>query len=78
MPVLFAYKRGEIMTTIEYLSLPLYKRVLVKTLAILSSIPKGIGRFFSRVIPSVFRKIGKKTADVFQNIYHSFTYIVMT
>ena len=30
MPVLFAYKRGEFMTTIEYLALPLYKRVFYK------------------------------------------------
>ena len=72
MPVLFAYKRGEFMTTIEYLALPLYKRIFYKSLAILVSIPKGIGKFFSKVIPAVFKKIGKKIADVFQNIYHNF------
>ena len=72
MPVLFVYKRGEIMTTIEYLALPLYKRVLYKFLSILSSIPKGIGKFFSRVLPQFFKKIGKAIADVFANIYHNF------
>lgn len=72
MPVLFAYKRGEFMTTIEYLALPFYKRILYKSLAILISIPKGIGRFFSRVIPAFFKKIGKKMADIFQNIVHNF------
>ena len=59
MPVLFAYKRGEFMTTIEYLALPLYKRIFYKALAILLAIPKGIGRFFGRTIPNVFKKIGK-------------------
>ena len=48
MPVLFVYKRGDNMTTIEYLALPLYKRIFYKFLAIMSSIPKGLGRFFSR------------------------------
>ena len=72
MPVLFAYKRGEFMTTIEYLSLPLYKRVWFKTLATLVSIPKGIGRFFSKVVPSIFKKIGKSIANFFLNIYHNF------
>lgn len=72
MPVLFVYKRGDNMTTIEYLALPLYKRVFYKFLTIMSSIPKGIGRFFSRTVPNVFKKIGKAIADVFANIYHNF------
>ena len=72
MPVHFAYKRGEFMTTIEYLSLPLYKRIWYKTLAILSSIPKGIAKFFSVKLPAVFKKIGKSIADFFLNIYHNF------
>ena len=72
MPVLFAYKRGEFMTTIEYLALPLYKRIFYKALAVLASIPKGIGRFFSRTVPQVFKKIGKAIADFFLNIYHNF------
>ena len=72
MPVLFAYNRGEFMTTIEYLSLPLYKRIWYKTLAILAAIPKGIGKFFSRKVPAVFKKVGKSVADFFLNIYHNF------
>ena len=57
MPVLFVYKRGDNMTTIEYLALPLYKRIVYKFLAILSAIPKGIGKFFSRTLPNEFKKI---------------------
>ena len=72
MPVHFAYKRGEFMTTIEYLALPLYKRIFYKMLAILVAIPKGIGRFFAKKIPSVVRGIGKAIANVFLNIYHNF------
>ena len=72
MPVLFVYKRGEFMTTIEYLALPLYKRVFYKFIAIISSIPKGIGRFFTRKVPAFFKMIGKAIGDVFSNIYHNF------
>ncbi len=60
------------MTTIEYLALPLYKRILYKALAVLTSIPLGIGRFFSKKIPLVIKKIGKFISDFFLNIYHNF------
>ena len=60
------------MTTIEYLALPLHKRIFYKTLAVLASIPKGIARFFSKTIVSAIKKIGKAIASFFQNIYHNF------
>ena len=60
------------MTTIEYLALPLYKRIFYKTLAILAAIPKGIGRFFATNVPNVVKTIGKAIANFFLNIYHNF------
>ena len=60
------------MTTIEYLALPLYKRIFYKTLAILAAIPKGIGRFFATNVPNVVKAIGKAIANFFLNIYHNF------
>lgn len=56
------------MTTIEYLSLPLHRRILSRILLFLIAIPKGIGRFFTTKIPSFFNKIYMAIKKMLMNI----------
>ena len=58
------------MTTIEYLSLPLYKRIIHRIINFFVSIPKVIGRFFGKVIPQVFTKIWRSISLYFINLYN--------
>jgi arabinogalactan oligomer/maltooligosaccharide transport system permease protein len=60
------------MTTIEYLSLPVYKRAIYKIGAILISIPKAIWHFLSVTLLHLFTSIGKKVARFFVNIVDVF------
>ena len=60
------------MTTIEYLSLPVHKRVLYKTLSALCSIPRAIWNFLSVTLIGFFTSIGKKIARYFINIVDVF------
>lgn len=53
------------MTTIEYLALPLYKRLLYKVLAFLYAIPRGIWNFISVTLLNFFKRIGKGIANFF-------------
>jgi hypothetical protein len=69
---IFFKKRGEFMTTIEYLSLPVHKRVLYKTLSALCSIPRAIWNFLSVTLIGFFTSIGKKIARYFINIVDVF------
>lgn len=60
------------MTTIEYLSLPLYKRIFHRIISILTSIPKAIGRFFANQVPNFFVKIWNSISQYFINLWHYF------
>lgn len=60
------------MTTIEYLALPLYKRVFYKIVAFFVSIPLAIGRFFYQKIPQFFTKIGRSIGGGFRNLINAF------
>ena len=57
------------MTTIEYLSLPLYKRIFHKIIAFFVSIPLFFAKIFTKIIPQFFVGIYKKITQVFYNIY---------
>ncbi len=60
------------MTTIEYLSLPLHKRILHRILSFLISIPVGIYNFFKVKFVSFFVKIWKIFSGFFINLFHNF------
>lgn len=60
------------MTTIEYLSLPAYKKFLYKLLSFFTAIPKAIGNFFSDKVASLFSKLGKALVNYFVGIYEIF------
>ena len=57
------------MTTIEYLSLPLHKRLFHKFISFFASIPMFFAKIFTKKIPQFFVGIYKKIAQVFFNIY---------
>ena len=57
------------MTTIEYLSLPLHKRIFHKILSFFASIPLFFANLFTKKIPQLFVGIYKKIAQVFFNVY---------
>ena len=57
------------MTTIEYLSLPLHKRIFHRIIAFLLSIPMFFAKLFTKIIPQFFVGIYKKVVQVFFNIY---------
>lgn len=58
------------MTTIEYLALPLYKRIIQRILAFFIAIPYCIGNFFTKRIPNFFIGIYQKIVKVVLNIKH--------
>lgn len=60
------------MTTIEYLSLPLYKRIIHRIIDGLEMIPKAIGHFITNKIPDFFVKVWNKITQYFINLYHYF------
>lgn len=60
------------MTTIEYLSLPLHKRIFHRIISFFVSIPKAIGRFFSTIVPKFFVKIWNSISQYFVNLYNYF------
>ncbi len=60
------------MTTIEYLSLPTYKRFFYKIAAFFVAIPKVIWNFLSVTIIRFFSKIGKGIANYFVSLYEIF------
>lgn len=60
------------MTTIEYLSLPTYKRFFYRFLQGLIAIPKSIWHFISVTILGFFTRIGKRIANYFISIYEIF------
>ncbi|MDE5715846.1 MAG: sugar ABC transporter permease [Anaeroplasmataceae bacterium] len=60
------------MTTIEYLALPTYKRILYKILAFFVAIPKVIWNFISVTIVRFFTKIGRGIANYFIDTYEIF------
>ena len=57
------------MTTIEYLSLPLYKRIFHKIIAFFVSIPLFFAKIFTKIVPQFFVGIYKKIVQIFYNIY---------
>lgn len=57
------------MTAIEYLSLPWYKRILYRIIALLVSIPKAIFGFFKVKLPNFFVGLYHKFIGVFKNIF---------
>ncbi len=60
------------MTTIEYLALPPYKKILYKILSFFSCIPSKIGHFFSVTFVRFFKKIGSGIGNYFLNTYEIF------
>jgi len=60
------------MTTIEYLSLPLYKRIIHRIISFFVSIPKVIGRFFGKTVPQFFVKIWRVISLYFINLFNYF------
>ena len=56
------------MTTIEYLSLPLHKRIFHKIIAFLASIPMFFAKIFTKKIPQFFVGIYRKITQIFFNI----------
>lgn len=60
------------MTTIEYLALPIHKRILHKITSFFCAIPKGIAHFFSVTLLNLFKKIGKAIANFFIQIVDIF------
>ena len=57
------------MTTIEYLSLPLHKRIFQRIIAFFVAIPMFFANIFTKTIPQFFVGIYKKVSQVFFNIY---------
>ena len=57
------------MTTIEYLSLPLHKRIFHKIISFFASIPMFFAKIFTKKIPQFFVGIYRKIAQIFFNIY---------
>ena len=57
------------MTTIEYLSLPLHKRIFQRIIAFFAAIPMFFANIFTKTIPQFFVGIYKKVSQVFFNIY---------
>ncbi len=60
------------MTTIEYLSLPTYKRYLYSLVNFFRSIPLAIFGFFKVKLVNFFKKIGKGIAGYFTNLFDCF------
>ena len=60
------------MTTIEYLALPSYKRILYKILDFFKAIPRGVAKFFSSTLVILFKKIGSAIINYFVNLYEIF------
>lgn len=60
------------MTTIEYLSLPLHKRIFHRILSFIVSIPIAIGNFFKDKFVGFFVKIWKMISSFFVNLYNNF------
>lgn len=60
------------MTTIEYLSLPLYKRIFHSIISFFVKVPKAIGRFFSKKIPLLFSKMFTSISEYFSTLWHLF------
>ena len=60
------------MTTIEYLSLPLHKRIFHRIIVFLVSIPLFFVKLFTKKIPQFFVGIYKKIAQFFSNVYLAF------
>ena len=60
------------MTTIEYLSLPLHKRIIHRILSFFTSIPIAILNFFKMRIPQFFTFIWNKIISFFSQIYSNF------
>ena len=56
-------------STIEFLSLPLYKRILYRIFNFLILVPKFIISIFTFKIPNLFLSIYKKIKGVFKDIY---------
>lgn len=61
------------MTTIEYLSLPLYKRLIYRVSKFFIIIPKGILNFITKKIPSFFQKIWNYIIHFSSNLTHMFS-----
>lgn len=60
------------MTTIEYLSLPLYKRIFHRIINFFVNIPKAIGKFFSKKIPALCVKAWNAISQYFVNLWGYF------
>lgn len=60
------------MTTIEYLALPIYKRVFYKIVAFFIGIPRFFAKIFLKKIPQFFVKIYKGIVGGFRNLINSF------
>ena len=60
------------MTTIEYLSLPLHKRIIHRILSFFTAIPIVILNFFKTKIPQFFTFIWNKIKSFFSQVYSNF------
>ena len=60
------------MTTIEYLSLPLHKRIFHKLISFFASIPMFFAKIFTKKIPQFFVGVYRKVTQFFFNIYFFF------